>query len=385
MRISLVNGFFLPLPPLGGGATEKSWHRLAQEFAARGHEVRAFSRTWPELPATETVAGVTHHRLPGFDHTPTLAGNILRDLVWSWRVHRSLPPADIVVCNAVTLPVWLGRTKPAAGRVVLMAGRMPKGQYRHYRAIARILAPSSPVAARIVAENPALAGTIRVTGYPNDSALLADPQPAPTFLPPAAPGTVTLGFVGRIHEEKGLRLLADALARVRLLDGLPPWRVVVCGPSDVARGGSGSDFRRDLIRRFAAATGNRAVFLEPQFNDRTLAALYQRLDIFCYPSLAEEGETFGVAVVEAMAAGAVPVVSGLECFRDFVRDGVNGAVFDHAAADAPERLAAALGRLLRDAPERARLVVAARAEAQRFDFPRFADDLLADFARLTGG
>lgn len=385
MRLSLVNGFFLPLPPLGGGATEKSWHRLAQEFAARGHEVRAFSRTWPDLPATETVAGVKHERLPGFDHTPRLASNLLRDLVWSWRVHRRLPPADIVVCNAVTLPVWLGRTKPSAGRVVLMAGRMPKGQYRRYRAVARILAPSSPVAARIAAENAALAGTVRITGYPIDCAVLAAPQPAPAFLPPVAPGTVTLGFVGRIHEEKGLRLLADALARVRMLEGLPPWRLVVCGPSDVARGGSGPDFRRDIIRRFAAATGDRALLLDPRFDDRALAALYQRLDVFCYPSLAEEGETFGVAVAEAMAAGAVPVVSGLECFRDFVRDGVEGLVFDHRAPDSVDRLAAALGRLLRDAPERARLAAAARAEAQRFDFPRFADDLLADFARLTGG
>jgi glycosyltransferase involved in cell wall biosynthesis len=159
----------------------------------------------------------------------------------------------------------------------------------------------------------------------------------------------------------------------------------VCGPSDVARGGSGPDYRRDLIWRLAAATGNRAILLEPQFNDRTLAALYQHLDVFCYPSLAAEGETFGVAVAEAMAAGAVPVVSGLECFRDFVRDGATGAVFDHAAGDAAERLAGTLARLLRDAAERTRLAAAARAEARRFDFPCFAEDLLADFGRLTGG
>ncbi len=384
MRITLVNGFFLPLPPIGGGATEKSWHRLAQEFAARGHEVRAFSRTWPGLPERETLAGVAYERLPGFDHTRSLARNVLRDLLWSWRVFRRLPPADIVVCNAVTLPVWLGRCRPAAGRVVLMAGRMPKGQYRRYRAVARVLAPSTPVAARVAAENPALAGATRVTGYPIDCGLLGAPQAAPAFVPPAAPGTVTLGFVGRVHAEKGLKLLADALARVGREPGLPPWRVLVCGPSDVARGGSGPSFRRQLAGRLGAATGNRAHLLEPEFSDRSLAALYQRIDVFCYPSLAEEGETFGVAVAEAMAAGAVPVVSGLDCFRDFVRDGQNGAVFDHRAPDAADRLAAALVRLLRDADGRARLAAAARAEARRFDYARFADDLLADFARLTG-
>jgi len=84
-----------------------------------------------------------------------------------------------------------------------------------------------------------------------------------------------------------------------------------------------------------------------------------------------------------MAAGEVPVVSRLACFGDFVRDGVNGLVFDHAAPDAAARLAGALERIVRDAALRARLAAAAREEARRFDFPAFAEMLLADFADLT--
>ena len=47
MKINIATGFFLPVPPAAGGATEKIWHRLAQVFAAAGHEVTFISRTWP--------------------------------------------------------------------------------------------------------------------------------------------------------------------------------------------------------------------------------------------------------------------------------------------------------------------------------------------------
>lgn len=382
MRITIINGFFLPVPPVSGGSTEKSWHQLAREFVRQGHAVTSISRRWPEFPDEEIRDGVRHLRLRGFAHRRSLAANLLLDFLWSLRVHRTLPEADIVVCNAVALPVWLGRWRPSAGRVVLMCGRMPKGQYRRYSGIARVLAPSELVRERLVAENPALQPAIRVTGYPIDWDRLAG-SAAPER---AASAPVTLGFVGRIHEEKGLRLLAEALALVAADATLPAWRLRLCGPVDVARGGSGPAFKAELERRLSAGVGaDRFAFVEPRFDDRALAEFYRELDVFCYPSLAAEGETFGVAVAEAMAAGAVPVVSGLACFSDFVRDGANGRVFDHTAADAAERLAAVLKVLIRDAGERRRLAAAARREAERFGFVRYAADLLADFAALARG
>jgi glycosyltransferase involved in cell wall biosynthesis len=382
VRITIINGFFLPVPPVSGGSTEKSWHQLAREFVRQGHAVTSISRRWPEFPDEEIRDGVRHLRLRGFAHRRSLAANLLLDFLWSLRVHRTLPEADIVVCNAVALPVWLGRWRPSAGRVVLMCGRMPKGQYRRYSGIARVLAPSELVRERLVAENPALQPAIRVTGYPIDWDRLAG-SAAPER---AASAPVTLGFVGRIHEEKGLRLLAEALALVAADATLPAWRLRLCGPVDVARGGSGPAFKAELERRLSAGVGaDRFAFVEPRFDDRALAEFYRELDVFCYPSLAAEGETFGVAVAEAMAAGAVPVVSGLACFSDFVRDGANGRVFDHTAADAAERLAAVLKVLIRDAGERRRLAAAARREAERFGFVRYAADLLADFAALARG
>lgn len=385
MRISIVHGFFLPIPPISGGSTEKSWYHLGREFAARGHTVTMFSRRWAGFPHEETSDGIHHVRLRGSDHQRELWRNLLLDFLWSWRVFFALPAADIVVVNTVALPMWLGWLRPGAGRVVIMTGRMPKGQYRRYRAIARVLAASSYVRDRVLEENPALAPVTRVRGYPIDWRLLNQTtEMAPVAMPEARSDEVTLGYVGRIHSEKGLMLLADALKVVAETPGLPPWRLLLCGPSDVARGGSGVVFRGHLLHRLSQAMStNRFNVLDPQFNERTLSGVYRRINIFCYPSIAEKGETFGVAVAEAMAAGAVPVVSRLACFTDFVRDGHNGIVFDHAAPDAAAQLAAALVRLLGDPALRARLACAARDDARVFDYATYAESLLADFAELT--
>lgn len=385
MRITIVNGFFLPVPPISGGSTEKSWFNLAREFTARGHAVTMFSRRWRGFSHEETVDGIHHVRLPGWDHQRQLWRNLLLDFIWSWRVFLALPAADLVVVNTVALPAWLGWLKPSAGRVVIMTGRMPKGQYRRYRRIARVLAASSYVRDRVLAENPALAPVMRVTGYPIDWRLLnREEGSAPPTLAESTPGDIVIGYVGRIHREKGLMLLAAALQLVRDAPGLPPFRLLLCGPVDIAHGGSGAVFRGQLLNQFSAAMHpDRFNLLDPQFNDRTLAGVYQRINIFCYPSLAEKGETFGVAVAEAMATGAVPVVSRLACFTDFVRDGINGLVFDHTAPDAAAQLAAALTRLLRDTATRQRLAGAARGDVRRYDYATYADALLADFAQLT--
>lgn len=385
MRITIVCGFFLPVPPISGGSTEKSWYNLAREFAARGHEVTIISRRWRGFLNEETSEGIRHRRLPGWDHSSQLLRNLLLDFWWSWRVFFALPAAEIVVVNAVTLPVWLGWLKPRAGRVVIMTGRMPKGQYRRYRRIARVLAASSFVRDKVLEENPALAPVMRVCGYPINWRLLnQESDTAPPYMPAVLPNELTLGFVGRIHEEKGLMLLAAAVKIIEQTPGLPPWRLLLCGPSGIAYGGSGAAFRGRLLQRLSQAMhSSRFNLLDPQFNERTLAGVYRRINIFCYPSLAEKGETFGVAVAEAMAAGAVPVVSRLNCFTDFVHDGQNGIVFDHTAPDSANQLAGALVRLLQEEPLRRRLADAARATSRAYDYAVYAETLLADFAQLT--
>jgi glycosyltransferase involved in cell wall biosynthesis len=375
MKITIVMGFFLPVPPVAGGAAEKSWHRLALEFARHGHDVTLVSRSWPGWPDREAKDGVTYFRIPGFAHTKKLWRNLVLDFIWSLRVCFRLPPADITVVNAVALPCWLGWLRPGVGRVVVMPGRMPKGQFRAYNHVARVMATSTPVLAAILAESPRWEACARVYGYPVNVPAFSGPR--------IATDEITVGFIGRLHREKGLDLLVDALVLLASRE-LPPWRVLFCGPVDVARGGSGPEYRDALAARLAGALpSGRVTFAPAEFDETALARRYREIDLFCYPSLAAQGETFGVAAVEAMAAGAVPVVSDLMCFRDFVRPGINGERFDHTRADAPAVLADILAGLIANPARRASLATQAGIDAQAYDFPVYANRLLKDFQSLV--
>ena len=380
MKITIAMGFFLPVPPARGGATEKSWHRLAEIFAARGHSVTLISRRWGNWPDEERREGVHYLRLGGFDHRGNLPLNLLLDLRWSLRVRRAMPAADLAVIHGVTLPAlarhrWTGNT-------VLMPGRMPKGQYRLYRDISRVLATSRVVRDRVIAERPEFESLTKITGYPIDCGpLLA------ALSNRSSKERKTITYVGRLHPEKGLDLLVEASCRLRATPDLPPWRLVLCGPEDTASGGGGASYVESLRAKLSTQLPADSWAIQaPRFEPDRLAEIYGQADVFCYPSLAANGETFGVAIAEAMAAGAIPVVSRLECFQDLVSDGVNGIVFDHESADPAGSLTASLATALRQPVDQARTMSRRASESVgRLDFPRYAQALLADFSSLARG
>ena len=379
MRIAIVTGFFLPVPPVRGGSTEKIWYRLAQEFAAAGHEVTLLSRTWPGFAAREREAGVLHRRLPGADHTRSRLRNLWLDFRWGLRVARALPAGDVVICNTVFLPVWLGRFKPSAGRVVAVVARMPKGRGRAYGGVDLALVLGAAVAEKLRAENPRLAARIALFPYPIDWPLLACARSAAR----RAPTPLVIGYVGRLHPEKGLHLLLAAARLLARRPGLPDWTLEIVGPVSIASGGGGEAWWNALQAEFAPALGDRLRLGGPEFDAAKLAQRYAAMDVFCYPSIAEEGETFGVAVAEAMAAGCAPVVSGLACFRDLVVEGQTGLVFDHTPPEAADRLAAALARLLADAELRRAVAARAQSHARQFDYPACSSTVLGRLASLV--
>src|SRR3982074_777593 len=109
MKITIVLGAFLPVPPIMGGAVEKVWFALSQELA-RGchrlcHEVVLVSRALPELPRSETRDGVKHLRVRGFDTPRSLLWLKFLDLIYSIQTMSILPKADIIVTNTFWLPM----------------------------------------------------------------------------------------------------------------------------------------------------------------------------------------------------------------------------------------------------------------------------------------
>jgi glycosyltransferase involved in cell wall biosynthesis len=367
MKIAIVQGAFLPVPPIMGGAVEKMWYLLGQKFAARGHEVVHVSKKWTGLPDHECVQGVTYRRIAGHNAPVNQAYYKILDGIYSLRAIGAVPDdTDIVVTNTFWTPLFLPLFKKA--KVVVDVARMPKGQMRLYRAAARLRANSTPVTTAICDELPAHRH-VQVGMIPNP-------------LPYHATDAMELGskernilFCGRVHPEKGLELLANAT------NALPAgWTLTIVGPWQTAAGGGGAAYLQTLKALFDSA---KVRFVEPIYDIEKLNVLYRAAAIFVYPSVAEKGETFGLAPLEAMAWGAVPVVSDLACFKDFIHDGENGLIFNHRLPDASVQVAACIARLIEDPTLRLRLGEQALQVRTSHSPDAIADLFLADFERLA--
>jgi glycosyltransferase involved in cell wall biosynthesis len=83
-----------------------------------------------------------------------------------------------------------------------------------------------------------------------------------------------------------------------------------------------------------------------------------------------------------MACGAVPIVSDLACFRDFITPGVNGLVFNHRTADAPTQLAHQILTIAADPERRATMGEAALAVRQSHHPATIAREFLTCFEAL---
>jgi len=374
MRISVVTGPFAPLPPGPAGAVEKRWRDLAEEFSKHGHQITLISKSYRSERGCASGSDLVHKTVPGFTRSGYLTVDVAKDFIYSLRAAQVLPRSDIVVTNAFWLPVLISILKPYSGKVVVDVARFPKGQIWLYRRAARLRAPSTAIAEAIRRQSPTLARKVKVIPNPVD---LNSFQPPPSA--GVQDGKVVL-YAGRIHPEKGIDLLVGAFrllwARRRNV------RLRLVGPVKLEQGGGGPGYARKLRE----AAGDAPVeFLEPISDRGELCREFHRATCFCYPSVAERGESFGVAPLEAMAAGLVPVVSALDCFREFIVPGETGLVFDHRAPDRIERLAAALEAVLFDDALRSRVQAAGVTKAREFGTRHIAEMFLEDFRALLLG
>jgi glycosyltransferase involved in cell wall biosynthesis len=370
MKITIVLGAFFPVPPLMGGAVEKVSFALGQEFVRQGHTVVQISRAHPDLPAAETIAGVRHLRVRGAAQPCSIIWLKWLDLLYSLRVRRILPEADILVTNTFWLPILTRSTKH--GQVYVQVQRGPKGQMRWYGHVARLLAVSHAIADQIVAEAPQLRAKVRVI---------------PNALPFRMDETIrsqrerTILYVGRVHPEKGIELFLRALSHLPA-EILAAWKIRIVGPHETHLGGGGEGFLR-AMQTLGQRSGARVEWPGQIFDPEKLAEEYRNSLVFAYPSVAETGEAFGVAPLEAMAYGCAPFVSNLACFRDFIEDGVTGIVFDHRAAEPEKTLADRLADLLGLDPEQImRIGAQARVKVAQFNVETVAKRYLEDFASL---
>ena len=178
----------------------------------------------------------------------------------------------------------------------------------------------------------------------------------------------TIGFIGRIDEpRKGLPTLLTAMRRV--VAERPGVRLLVAGWGDA-----------DEAVEEVPEDVRRAVTFLGVVSEEDKAAMLRTADVYCAPNLG--GESFGVILVEAMAAGTPVVASDLEAFRAVLDGGRVGVLFPTGDADA---LAATLLGLLAEPQRRDRLRADASAWVGRYDWQTIADQVVAVYETAAAG
>lgn len=181
---------------------------------------------------------------------------------------------------------------------------------------------------------------------------------------PGWPGSGgALGFLGRFTEpRKGFGLLRQAF--VALAPHRPELRLLVAGPGRP----------EELYAGIPDELRDRVTFLG-QVSEQDKARMLRSVDLYVAPNIG--GESFGMILTEAMAAGTAVVASDLDAFRRVLDDGQVGELF---ATGDPVALREAVERLLDDEPRRLAYAERAGQVVANYDWPVVARQVLEVYA-----
>jgi glycosyltransferase involved in cell wall biosynthesis len=333
MKITIVQGAFLPIPPILGGAVEKMWFGLAKEFVLDGHQVTYISKKYQGQAKFELIDGINHIRVKGYDTPSSIIILKILDLFYSVRALAKISKdTEIIVSNTFWLPVLLSTKQK--NLCMIDVQRMPKGQLKYYTKN-RWIRSNSNVVLKAIKEEINIRYFSKIVMIPNT-------------LPLNNTGKIDFSkkekiilYTGRIHPEKGIDLLIESFKLLKNEE----WNLHIVGPYSIAAGGGGDSYLNYLKKK---SRGVNILFLEPLFDANLLNVTYLRSSIFVYPSIAENGETFGVSPLEAMSCGCATIVSDLDCFKDFLIPNKNGLIFDHRSQNRIEILSSQLEKLIKN-------------------------------------
>ena len=374
MRIGLVSPYSWSYQ----GGVNRHVEALAEEFLRRGHDVRVLAPVDPpgrlsralhrapaerrEMPEYLTPLG----RTAGFgangsvsNLAPFPAGGVVapRRLVRSGEfdvIHVHEPLVPLVGWNAT-----LGARDPVVGTFHAYATK-PLPNYIANAVGARRM--FNRLAARIaVSEAAAWTGRRWFGGeytiIPNGVDVEAAPGgPKPTH------DDLEILFVGRPEERKGLPIL---LAAFSALVEHVPCRLTVIGAE-----------REDVLRYIADPSLLQSIEIRGRVSGESLWQELHKADVLCAPSLS--GESFGMVLTEAFAAGTPVIASAIAGYSDVVSDGVDGLLVPPGD---PQRLAEELQRIHYERERLREMGEAARRSAQRYAWPRVADQVTSVYER----
>ncbi len=340
MKIAVVCPYDLSAP----GGVQDQVIGLVERLGRAGHQA------WAVAPGGGGPPGTRHvGRATGVPANRSTAPVSLSPRTPA-RVRAAVADADVVhvhepLMPMVSLGVLLAGNPPAVGTFHADPGTMVRGMYRG----------AAPVLRRLV-------GRLEVVTAVSETARAAIARFTEARIVPNAVDVAALRgtgsgrdlhrvvFIGRDEPRKGLDVLLDAWPRVR--SGHPEATLRVIG-ADRRGGPEGVTFLgRVPERRKRAELASAALLAAPNLG----------------------GESFGIILIEAMAAGCAVVASDLPAFRAVA--GGAGILVEPGDAGA---LAAGLAALLSDPARTATAAAAAAVIVEQYDWPRVSDAYLAAY------
>lgn len=378
MRILHVTPYFVPAWSYGGVVTAIAG--LAAEQAQRGHHVTVL--TTDALDRTTRIP-TRRERLSGIDVIrcrnliPSLRGrlNLSTPLAVAWVSHAL--PADVIHLHELRTveALLLDRTRPV---VLSPHGTLPYGTGRgsFKRMWDRVFGPAimrkiRAVAALTAAEtdetrhlwNVLRMPTPPITVIPNGVSI--DTGRISQLRAQRGDDLLTVLFVGRLHERKGLQLLIPAFARAAR--DVPQARLVIAGPDEGMQD-------KLMALRHDLRLDDRVIFtgmVTAADRDRLLA----QADVFALPAV---GEGLSMAALEAMAAG-LPLLLTPGCNLPELETRGAGLLVDRSV----DALTDGLRVLLRDAERRLQISHHARVWSASFTWSAVAEQMDALYEQVT--
>ena len=359
LRIGMVCPYSLSIP----GGVQAQVLGLARHLRRGGHEVRVLAPCDgppPEAfvtPLGDSLPTAANGSIAPLAPDPAAALRtlrVLRDEVFDViHVHEPLAPGPSLTTVTLHVAPTVG-TFHAAGRST---------SYRLMAPLLRRLL--GRIDARVGVSKDALELVQRYLGDDDEFTVLFNGVEtaairAATPLPVTRPA---IFFLGRHEQRKGLAVLLQAM---RLLDLDVSCWIAGDGPdTDALRIEHAGDARIEWLGRIDEAD--------------KLARL-RAASVVCAPSL--HGESFGVVLIEAMAAGTPVVASAIDGYRNVATDGVDALL---VAPGNPHALASALERVLCEPALTAALVAKGSDRADEFSMSRLAVEYVAIYERLSSG
>lgn len=357
MRIGMVCPYSFDVP----GGVQSHVLQLAEVMRARGHQVSVLAPASPHMALPDyVVSGGKAVPIPYNGSVARLRfGPATHRLVKKWIAEGDFDVLHLHEPNA-----------PSLSLLALMIAEGPIVATFHTsttKSLALgvfqgILRPwNEKIVGRIAVSDLARRWQIEALGsdavqIPNgvDVASFASARPLRGY---PRPGRTVL-FLGRFDEpRKGMSVLLGALPA--LVRGFGDVEILIVGRGD-----------EDDLRQQAGELAGHLRFLG-QVDDAQKASALRSADVYCAPNTG--GESFGIVLVEAMAAGTPVVASDLDAFRRVLADGKAGRLVD---VGDPAALAEALIVMLTDDALRNRYIAAAAKEVRRYDWSVVADDIM---------